>query len=119
MRKILTLFVLSSALTATGFGRARTARFTATAYSDRGTTASGEPAHKKVAAADPAVLPLGSKVQVTGAGPYSGTYKVADTGSKVNGKKIDLFIPNTAAAKQFGKKPVEVKVLSKPPATSK
>ena len=62
-------------------------------------------------AADPAVLPLGSVIQVTGAGEYSGVYAVTDTGSKIEGRKIDIYIPSTAQALEFGKKAVTVRVL--------
>jgi 3D (Asp-Asp-Asp) domain-containing protein len=62
-------------------------------------------------AADPALFPLGSLISVTGAGPYSGTYVVTDTGSKIVGRRIDIYIPNEASAKQFGKKRVHVRVL--------
>jgi rare lipoprotein A len=85
--------------------------FKATAYSDHGVTASG--AHTRVGsvAADPRVLPLGTKIRVTNAGPYSGVYVVTDTGSQVKGHHIDLFVPLRAAAREFGKKLVLVSVL--------
>jgi 3D (Asp-Asp-Asp) domain-containing protein len=86
--------------------------FTATAYSDGGVTAKGNITKPGTAAADPAVIPLGSKVRVTGAGAYSGIYSVTDTGQKVGGHSIDLFIPNQAEAKAFGKKEVQVEILA-------
>src|SRR5947208_1525704 len=73
-------------------------RFEATAHSVEGTTAKGTVAHEGVVAADPAVLPLGSRIRVTGAGPYSGVYVVTDTGGKVNGRHIDLYLRNNAEA---------------------
>jgi 3D (Asp-Asp-Asp) domain-containing protein len=86
-------------------------RFEATAFSTRGETAKGTLTHRGVVAADPALLPLGSVISVLGAGPYSGEYVVTDTGSKVAGRHIDVFIPSTAEAKVFGKKIVTVRVL--------
>ena len=86
-------------------------RFEATAFSTSGVTQKGTVTHDGVVAADPAVLPLGSVIQVVGAGPYSGRYVVTDTGSKVQGRHIDVFIPSAAEAKQFGKKMVTVRVL--------
>jgi 3D (Asp-Asp-Asp) domain-containing protein len=86
-------------------------RFEATADSVEGITAEGTLTHDGIVAADPAVLPLGSVIQVSGAGPYSGTYVVTDTGSKVAGRKIDIFLPGVAEAKQFGKKMVIVRVV--------
>ncbi len=64
-------------------------------------------------AADTAVIPLGSRIQVSEAGPYSGTYTVQDTGRKVAGRHIDFFIADRAEAKQFGKKQVRVKILQR------
>ena len=70
-------------------------------------------------AADPAVLPLGSRIYVTNAGAYSGVYTVADTGSKIQGRHIDIFIHGAARAKAFGKKTVLVRVLRRgPPANA-
>lgn len=89
--------------------------FAATAYTQHGTTSSGKiTTEGRTVAADPKVLPPGSHVQVSNAGVYSGVYSVQDQGSAIKGKKIDLYIPHPQAAKQFGKKEVEVKVISKP-----
>ena len=88
--------------------------FTATAYSVHGTTASGEHTKEgKTVAADPAVIPLGSRIQVKNAGPYSGIYIVQDNGDKIVGRKIDFFIADAAEAKQFGKQTVKVRILKK------
>ena len=89
-------------------------RFNATAYSVEGETASGKQTREgRTVAADTSVLPLGTRIQVRDAGPYSGTYVVHDSGRKINGREIDIFIDDPAEAKKFGKKPVKVKVLSK------
>jgi rare lipoprotein A len=89
-------------------------RMQATAYSSAAQpTASGTIAHEGIVAADPVVLPLGSKIRVTNAGPYSGIYTVTDTGSKINGLHIDIFIPSNVAAKEFGTKAVNVQVLER------
>jgi 3D (Asp-Asp-Asp) domain-containing protein len=89
-------------------------RFIATAYAIDGLTASGEPTKAgRTIAADPDLLPLGSRVLVTGAGRYSGQYVVADTGHSVQGRKIDIYIPNVRAARRFGVKRVQVQVLSR------
>uniref|UniRef100_Q01WM9 3D domain protein n=1 Tax=Solibacter usitatus (strain Ellin6076) TaxID=234267 RepID=Q01WM9_SOLUE len=89
--------------------------FEATAYAQRDVTASGKISRSGLVAADPAVLPLGSKIHVTNAGAYSGVYTVADTGSKVQGRHIDIFIHGAARAKAFGKKTVLVRVLRRGP----
>jgi 3D (Asp-Asp-Asp) domain-containing protein len=85
--------------------------FTATAFSVAGLTVKGNITKPGTAAADPSLIPLGSKVRVSGAGAYSGEYTVTDTGSKVAGRTIDLFVPDQAAAKAIGKKPVRVEIL--------
>jgi|SRR5215472_3033544 len=87
-------------------------RFTATAFSVNGTTAKGNLTKAGTAAADPSIIPLGSKVRVTGAGPYSGVYVVTDTGPRVAGHVIDLFIPSAQEAKAFGRKHVRVEIIT-------
>jgi 3D (Asp-Asp-Asp) domain-containing protein len=88
--------------------------FVATAYSLHGKTASGSVTRPGVVAADPRVLPLGSQIRVRGAGAYSGTYTVADTGSAIGGRRIDLYIPNHAAARRFGRRTVHVELVRHP-----
>lgn len=87
----------------------------ATAYAQHGTTASGDRTRRGIIAADPRVLPIGTKVQVTGAGPYSGHYVVKDTGRKIKGRKVDVFMPSRREAKRFGVKDVKVKVVQPAP----
>ena len=85
--------------------------FVATAYSRRGISATGGTPDRGEAAADPRVLPPGTVVQVAGAGAYSGTYVVTDTGGRIKGHRIDIFVPNLAKAKNFGRKTVRVHVV--------
>src|SRR5947208_14574669 len=85
--------------------------YIATAYAQQGVTASGEYTHRHVVAADPAILPLGTRIKITRAGRYSGEYVVADTGGKIQGRKLDIFLPSEAACRKFGKRKVEVKVI--------
>jgi 3D (Asp-Asp-Asp) domain-containing protein len=85
--------------------------FLATAFAQTGITRSGLPAQRGVVAADPRVLPMGTRILVGNAGPYSGTYTVADTGSKVRGRHIDIFMPSHRKAREFGRRIVAVKVL--------
>jgi 3D (Asp-Asp-Asp) domain-containing protein len=74
-------------------------------------TASGTVPHRGTVAADPSVLPLGSRIRVSGAGIHSGVYTVTDTGRKINGRQIDLCLPTVAQARSFGKKVVLVRLL--------
>ena len=87
------------------------ASYVATAYSLRGRTASGLPVSKGVIAADPRVLPLGSRVRLE-AGSYSGEYLVADTGGLVRGRRIDIWTPSSREAMRFGRRTVKLTVLS-------
>jgi len=87
--------------------------YVATAYSLRGRTASGRPVAKGLIAADPRHLPLGSRVRVE-AGAYSGEYLVADTGSMVRGRRIDIWTPSSREAMRFGRRTVKLTVLSLP-----
>jgi len=84
--------------------------YTATAYSLRGRTASGRPVGRGLIAADPSVLPLGTRVRLE-AGSWSGEYVVADTGGAVRGRKIDIWTPTSREAMQFGKRIVRLTVL--------
>jgi peptidoglycan hydrolase CwlO-like protein len=85
----------------------------ATAYCDNGYTASGmqtrrEPGGYSTIAVDPTVIPLGSKVYVEGYG-----YAIAaDIGGAINGGRIDLFVPSQAEAQSWGRRSVNVYILS-------
>ena len=87
------------------------ANYVATAYSLRGRTASGRPVAKGLIAADPRHLPLGSRVRLD-AGTYSGEYLVADTGTMVRGRRIDIWTPTSREAMRFGRRTVKLTVLS-------
>ncbi|GBE57205.1 cell wall-binding protein YocH precursor [bacterium BMS3Abin01] len=62
---------------------------TATAYCLAGTTATGMPVGRGIIAVDPGVIPLGSRVHVSG----YGNAIAADTGGAVHGNKIDVWLP--------------------------
>ncbi len=87
--------------------------YMATAYCLGGRTASGQRVAKGLIAADPSVLPLGTRVRLD-AGSYSGEYLVADTGGAVKGKRIDIWTPNSHEANRFGRRKVKLTVLSYP-----
>ena len=86
--------------------------FVATAYCQGTTTAAGVSVRRGFVAADPAVLPLGSVIRVQQSGRYDGVYTVMDTGPKVKGRRVDLFIESCAAAKQFGRRAVRVSIVN-------
>jgi 3D (Asp-Asp-Asp) domain-containing protein len=86
--------------------------FRATAYCLKGLTASGVSTRPGVIAADPRVLPLGTVVHIT-AGRYTGTYTVLDTGAKIKGQLVDIYMPGHREARQFGRQKIKLKVLSR------
>jgi 3D (Asp-Asp-Asp) domain-containing protein len=86
--------------------------FTATAYCKGTTTASGIAVRRGIAAADPQVLPAGSVVTLsTGVTDFDGVYTVMDTGPKVKGRLLDLYVWSCHEALAFGRKAVQVTVL--------
>jgi 3D (Asp-Asp-Asp) domain-containing protein len=87
--------------------------YVATAYSLRGKTASGRMVSRGLIAADPRVLPLGSRVRLEHSG-YTGEYLVADTGGMIKGRRIDIWIPTSREAMRFGRRTVKLTVLSYP-----
>ena len=86
-------------------------KFTALAYSIEGKSADGSRSCRGTVAADPNVLPLGSRIRVSGAGAYSGDYTVVDSGRSVKGNEIDIYVSSVLEARKFGKKNVEVTIL--------
>src|SRR4051794_12393403 len=69
-----------------------TLRMTATAYCDRGKTKAGVRVREGIVAADPRHLPLGSRIRIVAPGQrHAGTYVVADTGSEISGRDLDIF----------------------------
>ena len=92
------------------FDAAKSKEFHATAYSLKGRTATGIETRHGVIAADPRVLPLGSVVSVK-AGEYSGVYIVHDTGARVKGNVVDVWVPTSNEARVFGRRKVKLQVL--------
>lgn len=83
-----------------------------TAYCSQGETASGAYTRRGIVAADPNLLPLGTRVRVQGLGRgLDGIYEVEDTGREIKGRELDIFMRDCGRAKAFGRKPAQVKVL--------
>src|SRR5689334_4126092 len=80
--------------------------FTATAYCAGSVTATGgRPLNRKTIAADPTVLPMGSRIRLTQLGrPYDGVYLVNDTGARIRGRRVDLYIRDCDEAVRFGRR---------------
>lgn len=77
---------------------------TATGYSLTGTTSTGLPVGWGVAAVDPAVIPLGSRLSI----PGYGEAVASDTGGAVQGATIDLWFPTAAQALAWGRRVVTI-----------
>jgi 3D (Asp-Asp-Asp) domain-containing protein len=86
--------------------------FVATAYCKGQTTASGVQVQAGIAAGDRNLLPEGSVVRVDGVPErHSGIYTVMDTGPKIQGRRIDLYMWSCYEALAFGRRPVTITVL--------
>jgi 3D (Asp-Asp-Asp) domain-containing protein len=87
-------------------------KFGATAYCKGKTTASGVNVRSGIAAADPDLLPVGSVIQVNAPGKrHDGVYTIMDTGPKVKGRRLDLYMWSCYEALDFGYASVDLSVL--------
>ena len=110
-KKLVKKTVISkSKVSAAGAAAANKGSFTATAYCLKGRTALGHGVRRGIIAADPRVLRLGSRVNL-GGGAYSGQYLVSDTGGRITGRRIDIWVPSCAEARRFGRRTVSLGVL--------
>lgn len=95
-------------------GTPDTFRMKATAYSqEKQPTASGARVREGLVAADPDVLPLGSRIRITGTERHDGVYTVADTGRRIKGREVDIYMVSDLDAKKFGEQIVTVEVLDR------
>ena len=71
-------------------------------------TASGTlPTAGRTVAVDPQVIPLGSKIHIAGVGE-----RIAeDSGGRIKGKVLDLFLPSVEHCRQFGVRLRDVQVV--------
>ena len=86
--------------------------YTAFSYSLCCRGASGLGTRRGTIAADPRILPYGTRVHITGAGSYDGEYLVTDAGTAIKGNKIDVWVPTIHEARRFGRRNVKLTVLS-------
>jgi 3D (Asp-Asp-Asp) domain-containing protein len=87
-------------------------RFTATGYCKGTMTASGVNVRTGIAAADPDLLPVGSVIQVERLDQrYNGIYTIMDTGPKVQGRHIDIYMWSCNDALQLGRRSAGLTVL--------
>jgi 3D (Asp-Asp-Asp) domain-containing protein len=86
--------------------------FSATAYCKGAMTTSGVAAQNGVAAADPELLPVGSVISIESPElRHNGIYTVMDTGPKVQGRRVDVYMWNCNEALRFGKRAIHLVVL--------
>lgn len=76
----------------------------------------GDPLQFGDIAVDPSVIPLGTKVKISGYSdsqlPKGGFYATAvDTGGAIKGNRIDIYLPTTKMALNFGVENVKVTVF--------
>jgi 3D (Asp-Asp-Asp) domain-containing protein/peptidoglycan hydrolase CwlO-like protein len=90
----------SPALPTTG----RVLTVVATGYSLGGTTSTGLPVGWGVAAVDPSIIPLGTRITV----PGYGTAVASDTGPAIVGDTIDLWFPTVRQANAWGRRVVTI-----------
>lgn len=74
-------------------------------------TSIGLKAGRGVVAVDPTVIPLRTVLYIEG----YGRAVAGDVGGAIKGHRIDLGFDNARAARQFGRRPVRVYILSTPP----
>lgn len=85
-------------------GSGSTLTVESTGYCLTGTTATGTPVGWGTIAVDPGVIPLGTSMTV----PGYGTGVAADTGSAIQGNKIDLWFPSCDQALLWGRRTVTI-----------
>lgn len=71
-------------------------------------TATGTGVYKGIAAVDPRVIPLGTRLYIDG----YGSAIAADTGGAIKGNRIDLAFGSVAEALQWGRRSVTVHILN-------
>ena len=87
---------------------------TATAYGTlSGITATGKAIDYGMIAVDPNVIPLGTKVYLTGSWGDMGVHSAEDTGGAIKGNKIDVFLGDDYdLLMQFGRRSMRVYILA-------
>jgi 3D (Asp-Asp-Asp) domain-containing protein len=86
--------------------------FSVTAYCKGSTTASGANVKTGMAASDPAVLPVGSIIQVDRLDErHNGVYTIMDTGPQVQGRELDLYMWSCNEALALGRRDAAVTVV--------
>ncbi|HET9424340.1 MAG TPA: 3D domain-containing protein [Gemmatimonadaceae bacterium] len=85
-----------------------------TSYCLRGTTRRGRYVRPGIIAADPRFFPLSRYVELYIGREYYGRFLVDDTGRKIKGNHIDVWLPSCRDAKIFGVKRGTAVLLPRP-----
>lgn len=75
-----------------------------TSYCLRGTTRRGRYVRPGIIAADPSFFPLSRYVELYVGRKYYGRFLVDDTGRKIRGNRIDVWLPTCRESRVFGVK---------------
>jgi 3D (Asp-Asp-Asp) domain-containing protein len=75
-----------------------------TSYCLRGTTRRGRYVRPGIIAADPRFFPMARYVELYVGRKYYGRFLVDDTGRKIKGNHIDVWLPSCSDARKFGVK---------------
>lgn len=74
-----------------------------TYYCLQGTTRTDSEVREGIVAADPRVFPLRRHVELSAHGRPLGRFLIADTGSKIKGRTLDIWVPSCAEARRRGR----------------
>lgn len=85
-----------------------------TSYCLRGTTRRGRYVRSGIVAADPRLFPLSRYIELYVGKEYYGRFLVDDTGRKIKGAHLDVWLPTCRAAKVFGVKRGTAVLIARP-----
>ncbi len=100
--------------TVDGYAYSKVISAKATAYCDKGKTATSISSKVGVVAVDPRVIPLGTRLYIEATdGSWSyGVCLAGDTGGLIKGKRVDLFYDSYDECIQFGRRSCNIYVLA-------
>jgi 3D (Asp-Asp-Asp) domain-containing protein len=84
-----------------------------TYYCLQGTTRTDSEVREGIVAADPRVFPLRRHVELTVGKRSLGRFLIADTGSRIKGRALDIWVPSCAEARRRGRHRATAVLLTK------
>ena len=79
-----------------------------TAYTGHSTTSTGTTPKWGTIAVDPSVIPYGTKVYIP---QFGKTFIAEDCGSAIKGNKIDIYMNDEGAVKNWGRKTIDIYIV--------